>query len=133
MAAIQPSNISLASNAAITAALSNLKSTYNATNSWQNTSNNKYVLDTIDEFGRDIAASNINNVDAVNYLATSVFIHCFNGWNYLSAAVNSMLEGDYGSAIHSAYYAELRSIFSILASQGIGVFNKKISWLIMEE
>jgi hypothetical protein len=120
-----PSNLHLASNVAITAALSNLRSTYNARNAWQNTATNKYVIDTIDELGRDILASSINNTDVVHYLSSSVFIHCFNGWNYLSNAINSMLEGDYGSAIHNAYYAELRSIFSILASQGIGVFDKK--------
>jgi hypothetical protein len=125
MAAPTPSNLHLASNVAITTALSNLRSTYNARNAWQNTTTNKYVLDTIEELGRDILASSINNTDAVHYLASSVFIHCFNGWNYLSNAINSMMEGDYGSAIHNAYYAELRSIFSILASQGIGVFNKK--------
>ncbi|BAU52542.1 hypothetical protein [Mucilaginibacter gotjawali] len=116
-------NLHLASGSAIAAALSNLKGTFNGINGWQNAANNKYIIDTVDEIGRDFRAGSINNIEIVNYIATSACIHCFNGWSYLSSSINSLLEGDYGNAIHSAYYAELRGITSFLASQGIGVFN----------
>ena len=116
-------NLNLASNSAITTALTNLKGTYNGRNAWLNTSINKYIIDTSDEIKRDFVGGSINHPHMVNYLATSVFIHCFNGWSYLSGAISALMEGDYSNAIHNDYYSELRVILSFLASQGIGVFN----------
>lgn len=66
----------------------------------------------------------INFNDAKTYLATSCILHCFDGWLYLSHAVDSLLKGDRGIAIHLSYYAELRSCLSFLARQGISVNAK---------
>lgn len=57
------------------------------------------------------------------YMATSVIAHCFDGWSYLSQAIDSLLKGDKGSAIHLAYYAELRGTMSFLSRQGVLVNN----------
>lgn len=65
----------------------------------------------------------INDVKA--FMATSVISHCFDGWIYLSHAVDSLLKGDKGIAIHLAYYAELRGTLSFLARQGVSVHNGK--------
>ena len=124
MAASLPSNLNQASGASIIAALSNLRRSYNARNAWLDPATNKYVVDTIEKLKSDISSSSLSNQEVIDYLATSVLIHCFNGWTYLSNSIASLLEGDYGNAIHNAYYAELRSIMSFLGSQGIGVFDK---------
>lgn len=50
-------------------------------------------------------------------------LHCSDGWGYLSKAISALFLGDRHAARHLAYYAELRAALSILASQGIGVFN----------
>lgn len=50
-------------------------------------------------------------------------LHCSDGWGYLSKALYAHLTGDQHAARHLAYYAELRAALSILASQGIGIFN----------
>lgn len=63
--------------------------------------------------------------DVKAYLATSVISHCFDGWLYLAHAVDSLLKGDKGIAIHLAYYAELRGTLSFLARQGVSVNNGK--------
>ena len=62
--------------------------------------------------------------DLKTYMATSVITHCFDGWIYLSHAVDSLLKGDKGIAIHLAYYAELRGTLSFLARQGISVNDR---------
>ncbi len=62
--------------------------------------------------------------DLKMYLATSVIAHCFDGWLYLSQAIDSLLKGDKGAAIHLAYYAELRGTMSFLARQGVLVNNQ---------
>lgn len=61
--------------------------------------------------------------DVNNYIAASSISHVLDGWGYLSSAVNAYLNGNNGIAIHLAYYAELRAVMSILASEGIGVFS----------
>ncbi|MDR6809749.1 hypothetical protein J2Y45_006870 [Dyadobacter sp. BE34] len=70
-------------------------------------------------------AFTIRNHDFRTYLAASSVAHMLDGWMYLSNSINSLLSGDEGASIHLAYYAELRSAMSILATEGLGVFDKK--------
>ena len=68
------------------------------------------------------------NVDAAKlgeYIACSAPLHLADGWNYLSRAFDAVSGGDRSSAYHLAYYAELRATMSLLASEGIGVFNNR--------
>jgi len=123
MAFTNITNINLASSNSIIATLAGLRSTYNPKNAWQNNGENRYIVDTITKVKAGLTAGTLNNAEVIKYVSTSVFIHCFNGWAYLSSAVNSLLEGDYGNAIHNAYYAELRGIMSFMAGQGVGTFN----------
>ena len=44
------------------------------------------------------------------------------GWAYFSDAVRSLLAHHRESALHLAYYGELRAAMSLLAAEGIGVF-----------
>ncbi len=62
------------------------------------------------------------------YIASSIIVHSSDGWNNLSRSVESILNGDISSAIHFAYYAELRAVMSLLAFEGIGVFDKQHVW-----
>lgn len=50
-------------------------------------------------------------------------LHCLDGWSYLARSMNALLSGSSHSSRHLAYYAELRAALSILASEGVGVFN----------
>jgi hypothetical protein len=67
----------------------------------------------------------INNHEFRTYLAASSLAHMLDGWMYLSNSINSLLSGDEGASVHLAYYAELRSAMSILATEGLGVFDRK--------
>jgi len=119
------SNLSLASCIPIKNALTRLKGNYGAINSWLPLLN-KYTSNTIQNVKADLSPiGTVNQQDIIDYIATSTIIHCSNSWSYLSAAVNAYLEGDYGTAVHNAYYSELRSLMSFLAIQGIGVFDKE--------
>lgn len=64
-----------------------------------------------------------NSDDAKGYLATSAILHSFDGWNYLSRSINSLIDGDGFAGIHLAYYAELRAAMTFLASEGVGIFD----------
>ena len=59
------------------------------------------------------------------YVAASAVVHSFDGWSYLSRALEAEMAGDPDSARHLGYYAELRAAMSMLASGGIGVFDRQ--------
>ena len=59
------------------------------------------------------------------YVAASAPLHLTDGWKYLSRAFDAIARGDRSSAYHLAYYAELRAAMSLLATEGIGVFNRR--------
>lgn len=63
--------------------------------------------------------------DVNTYIGASSISHLLDGWGYISQAVNALLTGNNGAAIHLAYYAELRAVMSLLASEGIGVFSNE--------
>ena len=58
------------------------------------------------------------------YLAISTLFHCFDGWSFLGRAIDAEMAADPATAGHLAYYAELRGAMSLLASQGVGVFDR---------
>ncbi len=88
------------------------------------------------------------------YIAASSALHTNDGWSYLGRAVACILAGDTHRALHLAYYAELRAAMSLLATAGVGVFDKQhyvisgpnstsklratngthaLAWLVLEE
>ena len=59
------------------------------------------------------------------YIAYSVPLHVADGWTFLARALDAVKAGDGDSAIHMAYYAELRAAMSLLASEGVGIFDNR--------
>ena len=65
----------------------------------------------------------IDDKAIAEYVAASAPLHASDGWHYLARAFGAISHGDRNTAIHLAYYAELRAAMAILASEGIGVLN----------
>ena len=84
---------------------------------------NRYRLRPKSVLKLDAKANTINEEELVQYVAASGTLHCSDGWSLLGRALACHARGDTASALHLAYYAELRAGVSILASQGIGVFD----------
>ena len=63
--------------------------------------------------------------DLLEILAVRGPLHAMDGWSYLGRALNSLISGNSHAARHLAYYGELRAALSILASSGIGIFNRR--------
>lgn len=74
---------------------------------------------------RGRALPRLNQRQIADYIAASVFTHCGDGWSLLGRAINLQIKGDSTNSVHLAYYAELRATMSLLATEGIGVFNRK--------
>ncbi len=111
--------ITQASSSAIKNEFSKLTSNFSV-NKWvKNT--NALRSDTIEV----IKNNNFTNDDMADYIAASTITHLHDAWVFFGRAINALLNGDTVSARHMAYYSELRSAMSILATEGIAIFNTK--------
>lgn len=72
---------------------------------------------------RGTAINAVTPADLVEMVAVSGPLHCTDGWSYLARGLTALLAGDGHAARHLAYYAELRAALSLLASDGIGIFD----------
>ena len=87
---------------------------------------NRYSIDTIEKIKSDIKAGGIHNPrQLAQYIVASSLLHSTDGWSYLGKAILSLLRGDPHRSRHLAYYAELRAAMAILATEGVGVFDKR--------
>ena len=89
------------------------------------TTNHRYNGDVVQTLGADVQQSTIDGQKLGEYIASSVPLHLADGWNYFSRAFDACSRGDRGSTYHLAYYAELRAAMSMLAAEGIGIFNNR--------
>ena len=85
---------------------------------------NHYAKDVVGRL-KDPPANPVQRRNLAQYIAASVSLHASDGWGYLGRAVACVLAGDTHRALHLGYYAELRAAMSLLASAGIGIFNRK--------
>jgi hypothetical protein len=94
-------------------------------------SENRYRGDCIDKIKADAKTTATKLVPSVRschlneYIAASTIGHCMDGWGFLGRALLCHMLGDMDVARHLGYYAELRATMALLASEGIGVFDKK--------
>lgn len=86
---------------------------------------NRYRKTATQTYENDIRSSTVQHGALIDYIAASAPAHLIDGWSYLGRSTDAILRGDQNAAIHSAYYAELRAAMSLLACEGIGVFNSK--------
>ena len=82
---------------------------------------NYYKEDTSSRVARE--EGTFSDSQLTDYISASTLGHCFDGWSFLGRAMEAELAGDPGSARHLGYYAELRAAMSLLACEGIGIFN----------
>lgn len=68
--------------------------------------------------------SGIPHQQLVETLAAAGPNHCLDSWSFLARAFGALLAGDPHAARHFAYYAQLRAGLSLLASVGVGSFNR---------
>jgi hypothetical protein len=67
----------------------------------------------------------VTDQDLIEIVAIRGPLHALDGWSYVARALNALISGDPHAARHLAYYGELRAALSILASSGIGIFNRR--------
>lgn len=75
--------------------------------------------------GRELGSGRVQGAPLAEYIAYSVPLHVADGWVFLARAFDAIKAGDHENAVHMSYYAELRAAMSLLASEGVGVFNDR--------
>lgn len=87
---------------------------------------NVYIKDTVAKTGAaTFVTGSVQKGPMSEYIASSIISHCYDGWNFISRSVNTLLDGDISTSIHMAYYSELRAVMLIMATEGVGIFNNK--------
>jgi len=86
---------------------------------------NRYRKFTVKNYENDLKNNIIDEDKLLEYISASAPTHVIDGWSFLARAIESTFRNDTYSAIHFGYYAELRAAMALLASQGIGIFNRK--------
>lgn len=96
--------------------------------------NNRYARDAVEKFRDDFlptgSFTSRKQQNLSHYIAASATIHCIDGWGFLGTSLSALLRGDSYTAVHMAYYAELRAAMSGLASDGICVLKNKHASII---
>lgn len=85
---------------------------------------NPYCTDAATMLNHTQAGEELQHQELIEYIAVSAIHHCFDGWSYLGHALQAEMACDPDVARHLGYYAELRAAMSLLASEGIGVFDR---------
>lgn len=86
---------------------------------------NRYLRNCIDKIETDTKPPRrITHRHLREYIAASSLAHCMDSWSYLGRGIDAHLRGAPDIARHLGYYAELRAAMSLLASEGVGVFDK---------
>jgi hypothetical protein len=91
---------------------------------WIGTTNH-YARNVVELLKAALPATPQHKRNLAQYIAASVALHLNDGWSYLGRSVSCLLAGDTHRALHLGYYAELRASMSLLASAGIGIFDKQ--------
>ena len=73
---------------------------------------------------QDLKDGMVHSNEMAEYIAVAAPVHSVDGWSLLGRSIHCLLRGDPYSAVHLAYYAELRAALAILATQGIGIFDR---------
>lgn len=88
---------------------------------------NRYRETATQTYADDLSATpkSVDEKALIAYIAASAPTHLIDGWSYVARATEAVLRGDLNVALHLGYYAELRAAMSLLACEGIGVFNTR--------
>lgn len=119
------SQLSCASRSAITQAMGSLPIQSEGVPQWLPPGQRYEASDISLVLRKDLAEDTIDSPALVQRIAASVPSHVLDGWSLFGRAVHCLIRGDTRASVHLGYYAELRAVLAIVASEGIAIFNKE--------
>jgi len=86
---------------------------------------NRYRLSCSQRYKQDSDDGVVDHNQMIHYISASSPAHAIDGWSLLGRGIDAALRRDTYSAVHFAYYAELRAAMALLASEGIGILDNR--------
>ena len=117
--------LSRASRSSISAAMGQLPITCENSPQWLPEGHRYGEADISKVLRQDTKAGTIDGPALAQRMAASIPSHVLDGWSLFGRAVHCLIRGDTRAAVHLGYYAELRAALAIVASEGIGIFDKQ--------
>ena len=117
--------LSGASRSAIAAAMRQLPMVGSESPEWLPSGHRYDAPDISGILRRDTEASVIDGRALAQRMAASLPSHVLDGWSLFGRAVHCLIRGDTRTAVHLGYYAELRAVLAIVASEGIAIFDRQ--------
>ena len=117
--------MSAASRSTIGAAMGELPITCATCPEWLPAGHRYEAPDISRKLRRDTTAGIIDGPALAQRIAASVPSHVLDGWDLFGRAIHCLMKGDTRASVHLGYYAELRAVLAIIASEGIGIFDKQ--------
>ena len=118
------SQLKLASREAIGDAMSQLPLN-TVSPSWLGQGDRYAKADIKSELKNDHSSGALDSSALARRLAASIPSHVVDGWSLFGRAIHCLIRGDTRNSVHLGYYSELRAALAVLASEGIGIFDKQ--------
>ncbi len=74
-----------------------------------------------------------SNQTSKEYIVASSLSHLKDAWSYFGQSINAILKNDIPLSKHLSYYSELRSALSLMATEGIAIYDKEHYYINNDE
>ena len=114
-----------ASRSAIAEAMGQLPFQNGAAPRWLPTGQRYSDTNIAEALRKDIREGTIDDSALAQRIGASIPSHVIDGWGYFGRAIHCLVQGDTRTAVHLGYYAELRAVLAIMASEGIAILHDR--------
>lgn len=83
----------------------------------------KNILSSMSSLFEDNKLFDVTDKNSKEYIVASSLSHLKDAWNYFGQSISAILKNDTSLSKHLSYYSELRSSLSLMATEGIAIYN----------
>lgn len=85
----------------------------------------KNILSSMLSLFKENKLFNATDKNSKEYIVASSLSHLKDAWCYFGQSINAILKNDISLSKHFSYYSELRSALSLMATEGIAIYNEE--------
>lgn len=83
----------------------------------------KNILSSMSSLFEENKLFDVTDKNSKEYIVASSLSHLKDAWSYFGQSINAILKNDTSLSKHLSYYSELRSSLSLMATEGIAIYN----------
>ena len=85
----------------------------------------KNILSSMSSLFEENKLFDVTDKNSKEYIVASSLSHLKDAWSYFGQSINAILKNDTPLSKHFSYYSELRSALSLMATEGIAIYNNE--------